>query len=113
VKLSENGTAVESDRITLITNDLPWEGVLVEAPWYGSPDRLRSSSGPVTSRACVVWWIRLVKQGDKYVLFYSGNMMASYAIGVASATSVSGPYTKLGNPILHSARYCILAARRL
>jgi arabinan endo-1,5-alpha-L-arabinosidase len=47
--------------------------------------------------------VRLVKQGGKYVLFYSGNMMASYAIGIASATSVSGPYTKLGDPILHSA----------
>jgi len=44
----------------------------------------------------------LVKHGSKYVLFYSANSYAdhSYAIGYATASSVTGPYMKHGEPLL-------------
>ena len=42
---------------TLISNTLPWEGPLVEAPW-------------------------LVVRNSTYYLFYSGNNAPSYAVGV-------------------------------
>ena len=61
----------------------PWEGNSVEAP-------------------------TLVKRGTTYYLFYSGNSFkrgkggaSPYAVGVARAGKLGGPYTKFaGNPIL-------------
>jgi hypothetical protein len=53
-----------------------WEGGVVEAPW-------------------------IVERGGTYFLFYSGNVYDHrYRTGVARATSITGPYTKLGDPIL-------------
>ena len=48
---------------TLITNTLPWEDILVEAPW-------------------------LVKHEDHYYLFYSGNINQFYAVGVRAIRRV-------------------------
>jgi hypothetical protein len=44
----------------------------------------------------------MVEQGGSFFLFYSGNGYASaaYAIGVASASSPLGPFTKASAPIL-------------
>lgn len=62
--------------IELIRNDLPWEGPLVEAPW-------------------------VIEHGGSYYLFYSGNVYDQrYRVGVARASSIRGPYTKHGAPIL-------------
>jgi len=78
-KLAANGTSLTGSRATLITNDRSWEGPLVEGPW-------------------------VLLHGGSYYLFYSGNSYgnATYAVGVAKASSPLGPYTKLGSPILQS-----------
>ena len=66
----------------LITDTLAWENGIVEAPW-------------------------LVKFGQSYFLFYSGSGydgpgigISAYAVGVARAPSVRGPFTKFGPPVL-------------
>jgi beta-xylosidase len=77
--MSADGTALTGSRTELITNDLGWEGGVVEGPW-------------------------VVSHGGSYFLFYSGNSYANatYAVGVARASSPLGPYQKAGNPILAS-----------
>jgi len=67
----------------LITDDLPWEAGIVEAPW-------------------------VVRFGVYYYLFYSGasyggNGACSYAVGVARAPSIRGPFVKHGAPVLANA----------
>ncbi len=76
-QLSPDGLGLLGTPTQLITNDLPWEGAVTEAPY-------------------------LVLQGGTYFLFYSGNSYAttSYAVGVASAPSPLGPYLKNQRPIL-------------
>jgi arabinan endo-1,5-alpha-L-arabinosidase len=78
-KLAADGLSLTGTRTELITNDLAWEGAVVEGPW-------------------------VIREGDYYYLFYSGNSYANqtYAVGVARATNPMGPYTKRGNPILTS-----------
>jgi arabinan endo-1,5-alpha-L-arabinosidase len=75
--LSADGLSLTGSPTTLITNDQAWEGAVVEGPW-------------------------MVEHGGSYYLFYSGNSYATtaYAIGVASAPSPLGPFTKAGAPIL-------------
>ncbi len=77
--LTADGLSLRGSKATLITNDLAWEGPLVEGPW-------------------------MIQRGTYYYLFYSGNSFDStrYAVGVARATSPLGPFTKLGPPILTS-----------
>lgn len=77
--LSADGLSLVGTRQQLITNDKTWEGGVVEAPW-------------------------VVARDGYYYLFYSGNAYynATYAIGVARATSPLGPYTKASAPILKS-----------
>eukprot|EP00043_Microstomoeca_roanoka_P007610 m.73448 g.73448 ORF g.73448 m.73448 type:complete len:341 (+) comp13893_c0_seq3:255-1277(+) len=73
-----NGTVLVGQAYVAITNDQPWEGVLVEGPW-------------------------IVKEGDTYYIFYSANGFTSpeYAIGVGRSPSITGPYEKFANnPIL-------------
>lgn len=78
-KLAADGLSLTGTRTELITNDLAWEGAVVEGPW-------------------------VIHEGEYYYLFYSGNSYANqtYAVGVARATNPMGPYTKRGNPILVS-----------
>ena len=75
--LSADGTALVGGRVTLMKNDLGWEGGVVEAPWVVAKDGF-------------------------YYLFYSGNAYynGTYAVGVARASSPLGPYQKAGAPIL-------------
>jgi arabinan endo-1,5-alpha-L-arabinosidase len=75
--LSANGTALTGAPVTLITNDLAWEGGVVEGPW-------------------------IIAHGGSYYLFYSGNAYynGTYAVGVARASAPLGPYQKLGAPLL-------------
>lgn len=75
--LSASGTSLVGARTTLITNNLGWEGGVVEGPW-------------------------VVFKNGYYYLFYSGNAFynGTYAVGAARATSPLGPYTKAGAPIL-------------
>ena len=78
--LAADGLSLTGSPSTLITNDQTWEGAVVEGPW-------------------------LVAHGGAYWLFYSGNSYANatYAVGVARATSPLGPYTKAAAPIVTSA----------
>lgn len=76
------GSGDNSTWTELIRNDLPWEGSLVEAPWM-----LRD------------------EPSGQYFLFYAGNGAQSYTIAVARASSIRGPYTKLGVPIMKHASY--------
>ena len=48
----------------------------------------------------------LVKRGETYVLVYSANDYggAAYAIGYATALSVTGPFTKGEEPLLTTDR---------
>lgn len=61
----------------ILRNDpATWEGGVVEGPW-------------------------ITEHAGMFYLFYSGNVYDSrYRTGVARAASVTGPYTKLGTPIL-------------
>jgi GH43 family beta-xylosidase len=75
--LSADGLSVVGSRTTLITNNLSWEGGVVEGPW-------------------------VVAKNGYFYLFYSGNAYynGTYAVGVARATAPLGPYQKAGAPIL-------------
>ena len=75
--LAADGLSLLGAPSTLITNDQPWEGAVTEAPF-------------------------MVASGGSYFLFYSGNSYANatYAVGVARASSPLGPFTKAAAPIL-------------
>eukprot|EP00927_Polykrikos_kofoidii_P055662 TRINITY_DN49882_c0_g1_i1.p1 TRINITY_DN49882_c0_g1~~TRINITY_DN49882_c0_g1_i1.p1 ORF type:complete len:562 (-),score=68.31 TRINITY_DN49882_c0_g1_i1:63-1748(-) len=78
-ELSSCGTAwaVGSSEIALLKPEQPWEGNCVEAPW-------------------------LVQRGGEYFLFYSAETTfgSKYAVGVARAASVTGPYSKACAPVI-------------
>jgi arabinan endo-1,5-alpha-L-arabinosidase len=82
--LSPNGTTLapkmgDWHTTQLITNDLDWEGSIVEAPW-------------------------VVFHSSTYFLFYSANGYGGpYAVSVARSSNLAGPYVKLGVPILRNA----------
>lgn len=60
----------------LINDTATWEGGVVEAPW-------------------------VIHRGEYYYMFYSGNVYDSrYRTGVARSKAVTGPYEKLGDPVL-------------
>ena len=70
-QLSPDGLSVAGPPNELITNDQPWEGLVVEGP-------------------------SMVQVGDTYELFYSANNWdsADYAVGIALCQTVAGPCTK-------------------
>ncbi|MCB9604074.1 MAG: family 43 glycosylhydrolase [Sandaracinus sp.] len=76
-ELAEDGVTLRGSARTILTNDRGWEGALVEGQW-------------------------MVERDGFFYLFYSANgyASASYAVGVARATSPTGPFTKAGDPIL-------------
>ncbi|MCL6730196.1 glycoside hydrolase family 43 protein [Sphingomonas hankyongi] len=78
-RIAQDGRSlVGKDRVVL-TNDLDWEGHLIEGPFC-------------------------TRQNGKYWLFYAGNDFGTpaYGIGVAVADHVLGPYQKQGAPLLKS-----------
>jgi arabinan endo-1,5-alpha-L-arabinosidase len=74
--LSPDGLRLAGEPTRLVKQDQEWEGNLVEAP-------------------------TLVKRDGSYVLMYSANDYGGeqYAIGYATADSVTGPYTKGEEPL--------------
>lgn len=74
--LSADGLTLAGPSTRLVKQDQDWEGNLVEAP-------------------------TLVKREGAYVLMYSANDYGGeeYAIGYATADSVTGPYTKAEEPL--------------
>jgi hypothetical protein len=77
--LAADGLSLTGTRSTLITNDQAWEGAVTEGPF-------------------------MIEHAGSYYLFYSGNSYAnaSYALGVARCSSVTGPCTKPAAPIVTS-----------
>lgn len=78
--LTGDGLQLVGEARTILVNDAPWEGVLVEGP-------------------------ELLYRAGMYYLLYSGNVYsgADYGVGVARAEHVEGPYAKgPANPFLHS-----------
>ena len=77
--LAVDGLELIGEPTTLLTNTEAWEANVIEGPW-------------------------LIYESGYYYLFYSGNSYASagYALGVARATSIAGPYTKAPEPIVIS-----------
>jgi arabinan endo-1,5-alpha-L-arabinosidase len=75
--LAGDGLSLAGPTTKLIKQTDAWEGSLIEAPV-------------------------IVKHGSNYVLFYSANNYGGgdYAIGYATAQTVTGPYTKHGKPLL-------------
>jgi hypothetical protein len=75
---ADGGSLIGEERIVL-TNDLDWEGHLIEGPW-------------------------VTRQGGRYWLFYAGNDFGTpaYGIGVAVADDPLGPYVKQPEPLLRS-----------
>jgi len=78
--LSPDGTAIAGDTVRLVQQDLEWEGNLVEAP-------------------------TLVKREGAYVLLYSAGDYGGggYTTGYATASALTGPYTKSPEPLLSTA----------
>ncbi|MDX2153284.1 MAG: family 43 glycosylhydrolase [Bryobacteraceae bacterium] len=79
-RLSGDGLKLTGKPVELIRNDQPWEGQLVEGPFF-------------------------VKRGDWFYLFYSGagccGVKCDYAFGVARSRKLLGPYEKYkGNPLI-------------
>lgn len=76
-KLTADGLSFAAGPVEILRNSpTTWEGGVVEAQW-------------------------IVKHDGMYYLFYSGNVYDHrYRTGVARASSVTGPYTKKGAPIL-------------
>lgn len=79
-RLSETGELIGEEALVL-TNDLDWEGHLIEGPW-------------------------VTRQQGRYWLFYAGNDFGTpaYGIGVAVADHPFGPYVKQPEPLLRSSR---------
>ncbi len=76
-KVSDDGLKREGEPTQLIRQDQTWEGVVIEAP--------------------TLW-----KHNGKYYLFYSANdyKTLKYAVGVAQADTILGPYQKAADPFL-------------
>lgn len=85
-RLSPDGLRLDGDPVSLLRNDLPWEGRVVEAP-------------------------TMLERGGAYVLFFSANdygwqdtqRVSSYAIGYATCDGPLGPCADApDNPFLAS-----------
>jgi len=79
-RLADDGRSLASEPTRLLSQDVPWEGELIEAPFFYS-------------------------HGGRLHLFYSANSFASadYAVGYATCESPLGPCAKAPeNPVLTS-----------
>ncbi|MEO6243842.1 MAG: glycoside hydrolase family 43 protein, partial [Opitutaceae bacterium] len=79
-RLRDDGLALVGERQEILRNDLPWEGAVVEGAF-------------------------VLRRGGYYYLFYSGASCCgpncNYALGVARATEMTGPWEKApANPLL-------------
>ncbi|MEO5772939.1 MAG: glycoside hydrolase family 43 protein [Sphingomicrobium sp.] len=78
-RLAEDGESLMGDEVVVLSNDLAWEGHLIEGPF-------------------------VTLQNGHYWMFYAGNDFgtSAYGIGVAVADHPLGPYVKQGEPLLRS-----------
>ncbi|MFL6850638.1 MAG: glycoside hydrolase family 43 protein [Sphingomicrobium sp.] len=80
-RVTDDGCSLTGENRIVLTNDLDWEGHLIEGPF-------------------------VTRQDGRYWLFYAGNDFSTpaYGIGVAVADHPLGPYVKQGEPLLRSTR---------
>jgi arabinan endo-1,5-alpha-L-arabinosidase len=80
-RLAADGRSLVGENTIVLTNDLNWEGHLIEGPF-------------------------VARQNGRYWLFYAGNDFSTpaYGVGVAVADHPLGPYAKQGAPLLKSTR---------
>ena len=80
-RIAPDGRSLIGESEIMLTNDLDWEGHLIEGPF-------------------------VTRQQGRYWLFYAGNDFStpSYGIGVAVADHPLGPYEKQPAPLLRSTR---------
>lgn len=80
-RLAPGGESLVGDEAIVLTNDLDWEGHLIEGPF-------------------------VTRQDGRYWMFYAGNDFGTpaYGIGVAVADHPLGPYVKQGQPLLKSVK---------
>jgi beta-xylosidase len=80
-RIADDGRSLVGESKIVLTNDLDWEGHLIEGPFC-------------------------THQDGRYWLFYAGNDFGTpaYGIGVAVADHVLGPYQKQGEPLLKSTK---------
>jgi hypothetical protein len=80
-RLAPDGTSLVGEPTMVLTNDLDWEGHLIEGPW-------------------------VTRQQGRYWIFYAGNDFCTpnYGIGVAVADHILGPYVKQSEPLLRTSR---------
>jgi hypothetical protein len=78
-RIAPDGRSLIGENVVVLTNDLDWEGHLIEGPF-------------------------VTRQDGRYWLFYAGNDFStpSYGIGVAVADHPLGPYVKQAEPLLRS-----------
>jgi hypothetical protein len=78
-RLAPDGASLIGEPRIVLSNDLDWEGHLIEGPW-------------------------VTRQQGRYWLFYAGNDFCTpaYGIGVAVADHPLGPYEKQPEPLLRS-----------
>jgi arabinan endo-1,5-alpha-L-arabinosidase len=78
-RLAPDGQSLVGEPAIVLSNDLDWEGHLIEGPW-------------------------VTRQEGRYWLFYAGNDFCTpaYGIGVAVADHPLGPYEKMPAPLLRS-----------
>ena len=79
--IAADGRSLTGRPRLVLTNDLDWEGHLIEGPFC-------------------------TRQNGKYWLFYAGNDFSTpaYGIGVAVGDHPLGPYTKQREPLLKSTK---------
>jgi len=80
-RIAPDGRSLVGEPRIVLTNDLDWEGHLIEGPF-------------------------VTRQQGRFWMFYAGNDFAtpSYGIGAAVADDFLGPYAKQGEPLLKSTR---------
>jgi arabinan endo-1,5-alpha-L-arabinosidase len=80
-RLAPDGRSLVGEERIVLSNDLDWEGHLIEGPF-------------------------VTKQNGRYWMFYAGNDFSTpaYGIGVAIADDLFGPYVKQPEPLLKSPR---------
>jgi hypothetical protein len=78
-RIAEDGRSLLGENRIVLSNDLDWEGHLIEGPF-------------------------VTRHEGRYWLFYAGNDFSTphYGIGVAVADHPLGPYVKQGEPLLRS-----------
>jgi beta-xylosidase len=80
-RIADDGRSLAEEPTLVLTNDLDWEGHLIEGPFC-------------------------TRQDGRYWLFYAGNDFSTpaYGIGVAVADHPLGPYRKQDEPLLKSTK---------